>query len=76
MFAFDIKKVFLRLEGKYSVIYVNKKRFTRCKRVILNIPIKDIEKYDGIESIDEISDLNSHFLIDNKIYKEENGEFI
>ncbi|KKL81795.1 hypothetical protein LCGC14_1991180 [marine sediment metagenome] len=72
---FNVNKyLFLRLEGKLTLIYVNRKRYTHCTRVILNIPIEDIEKYDGIESIDEICDLNNHFLIENKIYKEENGE--
>ncbi|KKM24525.1 hypothetical protein LCGC14_1604240, partial [marine sediment metagenome] len=39
-----------------------------------NIPIKDIEMYEEIRSIDEISDLNDHFLIEGNIYREVNGE--
>ena len=68
------KYILLRLEGKKAVIFVNGKRFIYCKRLIINIPIKDIENYEEIKSIDEASELYNHYLIDNKLYKEENGE--
>jgi len=67
------KYILLRLEGKYTVIYVNGKRFIYCKRLIIDIPKNDINDYDEIESIDEASDLYDHYLIDNKVYKGENG---
>ena len=65
------KYILLRLEGKYTVIYVNGKRFNDCKRLFIIIPDTNIENYDGIESIDEASDLYDHYLIDNEMYKEE-----
>ena len=68
------KYILLRLEGKYTLIYVNRKRFMHCKRLIINIPIKDIETYEEISSIDEASKLYNQYLIDNKFYKEENKE--
>ena len=68
------KYILLRLEGKYTVIHVNGKRFTYCKRLVIIFPETDIEKYDGIESIDEVSDLYDHYLIDNEMYKEEYGK--
>ncbi|KKL13018.1 hypothetical protein LCGC14_2529950, partial [marine sediment metagenome] len=66
--------IFLRLECKDTVIYVNGERFIRCKRLIINIPIEDIEMYDEIRSIYEASILHNHYLKDNKIYREENGK--
>ena len=68
------KYILLRLEGKYTVIYVNGKRFIYCKRLIIVIPETDLEKYAGIESIDEVSELYDHYLIDNEAYKEEHGK--
>ena len=67
------KYILLRLEGKNTIILVNGKRFIDCKRLIINIPKNDIKNYNGIESIDEAFDLYNHFLIDNAIYKGENG---
>jgi len=68
------KYILLRLEGKYTIIYVNGKRFIYCKRLFIVILETDIEKYDGIESIDEVSDLYDRYLIDNEMYKEEYGK--
>lgn len=67
------KYILLRLEGNLTVIWLNGKRFIDCKRLIINIPRNDIKNYDSIESIDEAFDLYDHYLIDNKIYKGENG---
>ncbi|MHA2128148.1 MAG: hypothetical protein ACXACO_05800 [Promethearchaeota archaeon] len=66
------KYILLRLEGKYTVIYVNGKRFIYCKRLILNIPSKEVDYLDEISSIDEVSYLSDHYLVDNEMYKEEN----
>ncbi len=68
------KYILLRLEGNNIVLYVNGRRFLNCKRLLINIPIKNINKYDGIESIDEASELYNHYLINNKLYKKENGK--
>lgn len=43
------------LEDK-TFIYVNGKMFTQCKYVQINIPIRDIERYDSIDSINDIID--------------------
>jgi len=67
------KYILLRLEGKYTVIFVNGKRFNYCKRLFIVIPDTNIENYDGIESIDEATDLHDHYLIDNEPYREEHG---
>lgn len=66
--------ILLRLEGKYTVIYMNGKRFMYCKRLLLNIPKKDVDYFNGIGSIDEVSELYDQYLMDNEMYKEENGE--
>ncbi len=69
------KYILLRLEGKYTVIYVNGKRFNYCKGLFIFIPEKNVEKYDGIRSIDEVSEVYDDYLINNNMYKEENGKF-
>ena len=53
---------------------MNGKRFIYCKRLVIVILETEIERYDGIDSIDEFSNLYDHYLIDNKMYKEENGK--
>lgn len=68
------KRILLRLEGKNTVIYVDNKRINICKRLFIVIPEKSTKKYDEIDSIDEASELYNQYLIDNKIYKEENGK--
>jgi len=68
------KRILLRLEGKNTVIYVDEKRINICKRLFIVIPEKSTKKYDEIDSIDEASELYNQYLIDNKIYKEENGK--
>ncbi|MFX0030117.1 MAG: hypothetical protein ACFE8B_12965 [Candidatus Hermodarchaeota archaeon] len=45
----------LNLEGKETFIYIKGERFIQCKFLLLNIPIKDINSLDEVESIDEIS---------------------
>ena len=80
MFIYNMKEfkankyILLRLEGKYTQIYVNSERFIDCARLILNIPRKEVESFNRIESIDEASELSDHYLIDNEIYKEEHGK--
>ncbi|MEE9378958.1 MAG: hypothetical protein V3V33_13080 [Candidatus Lokiarchaeia archaeon] len=65
--------ILLRLEGNYTVIFVKGRRFDYCKRLFIVIPETNVENYDRIESIDEATDLYDHYLIDNEMYKEENG---
>lgn len=43
----------LKLEGGRTNIYVNNRRFIQCMYLLLNIPVKKIEDYDEIGSIDE-----------------------
>jgi len=51
---FEINKYLkLKLEGGRTNIYVNNRRFIQCMYLLLNIPIKKIEDYDEIGSIDE-----------------------
>ena len=70
------KRILLRLEGKNTVIYVDDKRINICKRLFIVIPEKSTKTYDEIDSIDEASELYNQYLIDNKIYKEENGKLL
>ena len=51
----------LRLEGttedNRTKIYINNKRFTHCKYLLMNIPADNIKSYDVINSIDEAMEL-------------------
>lgn len=44
----------LKLKNNETWVYVGKKKVGICKFLILNIPLKDIPKYDHIESIDHL----------------------
>ncbi|KKN16137.1 hypothetical protein LCGC14_0978990 [marine sediment metagenome] len=80
MFNYNMKEfkankyILLRLEGIYTQMYANNERFIECVRLILEIPRKEVESFNGIESMDEASELSDHYLIDNEIYKEEHGK--
>lgn len=47
----------LRLEEEKTVLYVNRKPFLQCKYLLLFIPIKNVNIYEEIASIDEISEI-------------------
>ena len=47
----------LKLEDGETNIYVNGRYFNQCKFLMLNIPVNNIEDYDGIESIDDAADI-------------------
>ena len=49
----------LKLKNGQTHIYVNGKRFIQCIRLILNIPIHNVQLYDEIDSIDEAANLYS-----------------
>ncbi len=52
-----------------TIILVGGKEFIQCKRLVLNIPIKNVEDYREIDSIDELVDYNAKFW-NQKRYKE------
>ncbi|MBY9015750.1 MAG: hypothetical protein KGD68_08675 [Candidatus Lokiarchaeota archaeon] len=43
------------IEGKTN-FFVQNEEFRQCKTLFLNLPIKEIENYRGINSIDEASE--------------------
>jgi len=47
----------LKLEEGKTNIYVNGELFEQCKFLMLNIPVEETEKFDEIDSIDEVADL-------------------
>jgi len=47
----------LKLEERKTNIYVKGERFKQCKFLMLSIPIKETERFDEIESIDEAADM-------------------
>ncbi len=47
----------LKFEYGRTNIYVKGESFKQCKSLHINIPLKDIEFYDEIESIDEATDI-------------------
>lgn len=44
----------LKLENKQTTIYVNGRRFTGCKYILINISSNNISSYDKYKSINEI----------------------
>jgi len=64
----------LKLESNETNIYVNGIKFIQCKRLVLNIPTKDIRLYDNIDSIDEASEYYDHYLYKHEIHEERNGQ--
>ncbi len=46
----------LRLEDEKTNIYILGEKFIQCKYLLLDIPVQDFEKYDEIDSIDEVSE--------------------
>lgn len=63
----------LKLEGKDTNIYVNGTKFMQCKRLVLQIPKKDLRLYDQFDSIDEISEYYDHYLSQHKVQEEREG---
>lgn len=47
----------LKLENQRTMIYVKNKKFTHCKFLLMNIPVKKIKKFDHIDSIDEAAEI-------------------
>jgi hypothetical protein len=47
------KYILLRKDKKRANIYVNKEKFIQCRRLILNIPISEINVFDDIDSLEE-----------------------
>ena len=65
----------LKLEGRKTFIYVNKKQFTHCKYVLLNIPVDSLNEYYEINSIDEILDKQDQSLEEYSIMITPEAEF-
>ncbi len=47
----------VKLEGRETVIYVAGEPFIQCKKLLLNIPVENLENFSEIESIDEVADM-------------------
>jgi len=52
----------LRFEEGKTVIYIDNKRFTQCKYLLLQIPREYINDLDEVDSIDEAAEKLSHLL--------------
>lgn len=46
----------LRLEENNTIIYVDDKPFAQCKSLLINIPMKEIDSFDEVKSIDEAAE--------------------
>ena len=46
----------IKLESNSSVIYVKGKRFHQCKRLVLSVPLENMNSIEDLKSIDEIAD--------------------
>jgi len=47
----------LRLVRDETVIFVAGEHFMQCKKLLIDIPVGDMENFDDIESIDEVADM-------------------
>jgi len=56
------KKLSSSLPKKESVIYVDNKRFTQCKFLLIPIFVNEIKTFDEIDSIDEAEEKMDHSL--------------
>ena len=54
--------VTLKLEDGKNNIYVNDEFFNQCKFLLLNIPIKKIELFNEVKSVDEAAEKLDHSL--------------
>ncbi len=59
----------LKLKNGKTVIYIKKKPFINCKRLVLQIPINMISKFDEIGSIDEAADVYKKTIMDGITYE-------
>ncbi|MFX1259172.1 MAG: tetratricopeptide repeat protein [Promethearchaeota archaeon] len=56
-YGFKINRyITLKLENNETVIYINKERFIQCVYLLLNIPVNQVEDYEGIDSIDKAAE--------------------
>ncbi len=46
----------LKLQNDKTVIFVNDKKFTQCKYLLIDIPVGEIDEFKDIRSIDEASE--------------------
>ena len=51
----------LKLEDGKTNIYILGEEFIQCKYLLMNVPVQDIELYDGIDSIDEAAEKLERF---------------
>jgi len=51
----------LKLEDDETTIYINGEEFIQCKYLLMNIPVRKIELYDEIDSIDEAAEKLDRF---------------
>lgn len=61
----------LKLEGGRTFIYVKGKLFRQCIRLVIHIPVGEVEQYDQIDSIDEAFELYRR-LDEKQFYSEDN----
>jgi len=55
------KYITLKLEDGITNIYVNGMKFNQCKYLVFNINLNDVEKYDKIDSIDDIEKKDRYY---------------
>jgi hypothetical protein len=71
MIEFTINELLvLKLEGGRTNIYIGGKYFFNCKRLLLNIPKKDVHLYDEIDSIDEAAEIYDHSIYEGEVLRE------
>ena len=64
----------LKLEDNKTVIYLGNDRFLQCKKLLMDIPLENIDSYDHIGSIDEAINLYNNSLGIQQKYNEQDNK--
>jgi len=60
--------LWLRLEYGKTMVYVKRKPFLICQRLILDIPRKEFQRFENIDSIDEVAEIYDAYLMEKYNY--------
>jgi Leucine-rich repeat (LRR) protein len=64
----------LKLEKAKTLIYIKKEKFIQCKYLLIEIPKDNLQLFDDIMSIDEVSEILDHSLEREKSYERLNPD--
>lgn len=66
------KYIKLKLEDRTTNIYINDIRFLQCKSLKLGVPLDSIDRFEGLDSVDEVIEIINSLSVDldrNALYE-------